>query len=209
SWRLMFMTFHGTPRVSNEILSQAHEPPFSMMVPLLLLAGGALLSGWLFHSAFIGHHQAEFWAGAIFTNPENHILEAAHHVPKWVKLMPVLMMSGGFLLAWFFYILAPSLPHKLAGAQQIAYRFLLHKWYFDEIYDFLFVMPARWLARLLWKKGDGAIIDGLGPNGISAVIKNFAAKIMRLQTGYLYHYAFAMLIGICLFVSWFIIGGLK
>ncbi|MGI9393000.1 MAG: NADH-quinone oxidoreductase subunit L, partial [Parvibaculales bacterium] len=144
SWRLMFMTFHGTPRVSNEILSQAHEPPFSMMVPLLLLAGGALLSGWLFHSAFIGHHQAEFWAGAIFTNPENHILEAAHHVPKWVKLMPVLMMSGGFLLAWFFYILAPSLPHKLAGAQQIAYRFLLHKWYFDEIYDFLFVMPAHW-----------------------------------------------------------------
>jgi NADH-quinone oxidoreductase subunit L len=116
-------------------------------------------------------------------------------------------MIGGFVLAFFFYIRNTSLPGKLAAMHWPVYQFLLNKWYFDELYDFLFVKPAFWLGRLFWKQGDGAVIDGMGPNGIAARVADGSGLITRLQTGYVYHYAFAMLIGVAAIVSWFSFGG--
>ena len=117
------------------------------------------------------------------------------------------MMIGGFLVAWPFYIRRPDLPEELARQQYVLYEFLLNKWYFDEIYDFLFVRPTMWLGRLLWKGGDGFIIDGFGPDGVSARVLDVTRNVIRLQTGYLYHYAFAMLIGVAMAVTWFMFYG--
>ncbi len=117
-------------------------------------------------------------------------------------VLPTVMMAIGFLIAWWFYIRSPETPRRLAEQQGILYRFLLNKWYFDEIYDFLFVRPLKWLGRFLWKKGDGWFIDGFGPDGISARVIDITRNVVRLQTGYLYHYAFVMLIGLSLLITW-------
>jgi NADH-quinone oxidoreductase subunit L len=204
SWRLAFMTFNGPTRADKHTIEHSHESPMVMLVPLFVLAVGALLAGWVFHEYFIGEEQALFWGGAI---ARNEIVEKIHEVPLWVKLTPFDAMIAGFVLAFFFYIRNTSLPGRLAAMHQPIYQFLLNKWYFDELYDFLFVRPAFWLGRLFWKQGDGAIIDGLGPNGIAARVAQGSGLITRLQTGYVYHYAFAMLIGVAAIVSWFSFGG--
>ncbi len=202
SWRLIFMTFHGTPRASHDVMHHIHESPNVMLVPLYILGAGALLAGVLFEGYFFGHEYAEFWKGALFTGAENHILEEFHHVPALVKWTPFIAMLAGLLLAYQFYIRSPQTPKLLAARHHGLYQFLLNKWYFDEIYDFLFVRPAKWLGSFLWKQGDGAIIDGLGPDGISARVGDVTARVVKLQTGYLYHYAFAMLIGVAALVTW-------
>lgn len=207
SWRLIFMTFHGKTRASNEVLSHAHESPPSMMIPLFLLAGGALGAGAMFSSLFIGGSAEGFWAGAIFTLDGNNILEDLHHVPAWVKFSPLVMMSLGFVTAWYFYIRSPETPKTLAKEQELLYKFLLNKWYVDEIYDFLFVKPAFWVGRFFWKQGDGRTIDGIGPDGIAARVLDVTRGINRLQTGYVYHYAFAMLLGIAALTTYFMFGG--
>jgi NADH-quinone oxidoreductase subunit L len=120
-----------------------------------------------------------------------------------VAITPTVLMAVGFAIAWYFYIRRPDIPAELARPHDVAYRFLLNKWYFDEIYDFLFVRPAKRLGYLLWKGGDGFVIDGLGPDGISARVLDVTRSAIRLQTGYLYHYAFAMLIGAAAFITWF------
>jgi NADH-quinone oxidoreductase subunit L len=130
-----------------------------------------------------------------------HVAEE-HHAPLWVVLTPTVMMAIGFLIALWFYIYSPDTPRRLAEQQVILYRFLLNKWYFDEIYDFLFVRPIKWLGGFLWKKGDGWLIDGFGPDGISARVLDVTRNVVRLQTGYLYHYAFVMLIGLSLLITW-------
>ncbi len=206
SWRLIFMTFHGAPRASEEVMHHIHESPPVMTVPLIILAGGAMLSGVLFAGYFVGHDYAEFWRGALTLAGEN-VMEAAHHVPGWVKLMPLIMSASGFVLSWLCYVKAPDVPGRIARMHAPIYQFLLNKWYFDEIYDFLFVRPAKALGRFLWKKGDGATIDGLGPDGVSAAVANLAARARRLQSGYVYHYAFAMLIGVAAIVTWFMAMG--
>ncbi len=206
SWRLIFMTFHGKPRASHEVMHHVHESPPVMLVPLFILGAGALLAGVLFEGHFFGHEYAEFWKGSLFTGAENKILEEFHHVPLLVKWTPFIAMTGGFLLSYLFYIRSPQMPKDLAAQHRGLYQFLLNKWYFDEIYDFLFVRPAQALGRLLWKKGDGAIIDGLGPDGIAARVGDITARATRLQTGFLYHYAFAMLIGVAALVTWMMIG---
>ena len=129
------------------------------------------------------------------------------HLPLDIALAPTVMMVGGFLVAWLFYIRRPDLPVALARDHQVLYKFLLNKWYFDEIYDFLFVRPAMRLGRLFWKGGDGYIIDGFGPDGVSAWVLDVTRNVVRLQTGYLYHYAFAMLIGVAAFITWFMFTG--
>jgi NADH-quinone oxidoreductase subunit L len=203
SWRLIFMTFHGRPRASAEVMRHVHESPPVMTVPLALLALGALLAGLLFYSAFIGEESGhEFWKVGLFFSPENHILEEMHHVPFGVKVLPFLMMALGLAMAYLFYLQSPEIPRRLAERHQALYKFLLNKWYFDEIYDFLFVRPAMWLGRFLWKKGDGWFIDGFGPDGVSAWVLDMTNRVVRLQTGYLYHYAFAMLIGIAALITW-------
>jgi NADH-quinone oxidoreductase subunit L len=206
SWRLAFLTFFGTPRASHEVMHHVHESPQVMLVPLYLLAVGAVLSGVLFEGYFYGHHYAEFWKGALFTGAENELLEEFHHVPAWVALSPFIAMLLGFVTAWYMYIKSPSTPRVLAQQHRVLYQFLLNKWYFDEIYDFLFVRPAKRLGTFLWKEGDGRVIDGFGPNGIAARVMDVTDRVVRLQTGYLYHYAFVMLIGIAALVTWMMLG---
>ncbi|OYR09041.1 NADH-quinone oxidoreductase subunit L [Brucella grignonensis] len=206
SWRLIFMTFYGKPRASAEVMHHVHESPPVMLVPLMLLAVGALLAGFVFKEYFFGHEYAEFWKGALYTAPGNEILEHYHHVPLWVKLSPFIAMLIGLVTAWVFYIRAPHIPKALAERHRGLYQFLLNKWYFDELYDLIFVRPARWLGRFFWKVGDGKIIDGYGPNGVAARVLDVTGRVVKLQSGYLYHYAFAMLIGVAALVTWMMLG---
>ncbi|UVF17417.1 NADH-quinone oxidoreductase subunit L [Microvirga terrae] len=184
-----------------------HESPLVMLVPLLVLAIGAVLAGVIFHGAFIGEGYEEFWKGAIFTGPNNHILETMHHLPGWVPLLPTIMMILGFLVAVYMYIIDAKQPAKLAADHPILYRFLLNKWYFDELYDAIFVRPAMAIGRFFWRTGDQRIIDGLGPDGISARVLDVTRGVVRVQTGYVYHYAFAMLIGVAALVTFYLFRG--
>ncbi len=206
SWRLIFKTFHGDPHDRHHY-DEAHESPHTMLVPLGALALGSVASGFPFKEIFAGHDVAEFFRESLKFADGNHILEAIHHVPLWIALLPTLMMAVGFLVAWQFYIRDPSMPVALARQHDALYKFLLNKWYFDELYDLVFVRPAKWLGRLLWKGGDGWLIDGFGPDGISARVLDVTRNVVRLQTGYLYHYAFAMLIGAAALITWFMFGG--
>ena len=203
SWRLVFMTFHGKPRANAEVMSHVHESPMVMLAPLGVLALGALIAGFLLSGVFIGEGVEEFWRDALFVSQGNRILEEIHHVPFAVKSLPFIMMVLGFAISWYFYIASPETPRRLAARHDLLYRFLLNKWYFDEIYDYLLVRPAKWIGRFLWKKGDGWLIDGFGPDGVAARVQDVTARMVRLQTGYLYHYAFAMLIGIAALATWF------
>jgi NADH-quinone oxidoreductase subunit L len=139
--------------------------------------------------------------------PGNNALEAAHAVPSWVKLTPIVVGAVGIVVAYVLYMAVPAIPARLAAMSGPLYRFLLNKWYFDEIYEALFVRPANYLGRGLWKAGDGAVIDGVGPDGIAAVTLELARRAVRLQTGYVYHYAFAMMIGVAALVTWYLLAG--
>ena len=207
SWRLIFLAFHGKPRASKKAMSSAHESPPVMLVPLALLALGSLAAGYFFKDLFIGAGADAFWQSALFTGPNNHMLEAIHHVPWGVAAAPTIMMVLGFATAWIFYIAVPETPSLIARTFEPIYLFLLNKWYFDELYDFLFVKPAMRIGRLLWKVGDGTVIDGLGPDGIAARVSDVTNRVVRIQTGYVYHYAFAMLIGVALLVTYFMFAG--
>ena len=145
--------------------------------------------------------------GAIFIGPDNHVLEHAHAAPAWVKVSPFVAMLIGLGLAWVFYIYDPEIPGRLAAQQRPLYLFLLNKWYFDEIYGFLFVRPARRLGRLLWTRGDGEVIDGT-VNGIALGIVPFFTRLAgRAQSGYMFHYAFAMVAGIVVLITWMVLAG--
>ena len=226
SWRLFFMTFMGQPRWGHDDHAhdhhahahgdhdhdhghshEPHESPLVMTIPLILLGAGALFAGLVFAPAFIGEGYGEFWKGAIFTSEHNHILHAMHEVPEWVKQSPFVMMLGGFVLASIFYLWKPHLPGQLAQSQPLLYKFLLNKWYFDELYDIIFVRAAKAIGRFLWKQGDGRVIDGMGPDGVSARVLDVTGWAVRMLTGYLYHYAFAMLIGLAGFMTWYMFGG--
>lgn len=249
SWRLIFMTFYGKPRGDKHTHDHAHESPAVMLVPLGVLALGAIFSGMIWYNAFFGHtdtvgkffgvpyaeaaahgddhsddhaddhgaakaddhgkaekHHYVFTGkpgeGAIYTAEGNTVLSDAHEVPKWVKVSPFVAMLIGFVTALWFYIWSPALPAKLAASQRPLYLFLLNKWYFDEIYDFLFVNPAKAFGRLLWKKGDGRVIDGT-INGVAmGVIPFFTRLAGRAQSGYIFTYAFAMVLGVVVLVMW-------
>jgi NADH-quinone oxidoreductase subunit L len=187
---------------------QPHESPLVMLVPLGLLAVGAVLSGVVFMKKFTDEAGIKgFFRDSIFMRPENHIIHEFHSVPGWVPWTPFVMMAIGFALAWYMYIRRPDVPVQLAREHQGLYQFLLNKWYFDELYDRIFVRPARWLGRFFWKKGDGWLIDGFGPDGIAARVVDITRGVVRLQTGYVYHYAFAMLIGVAALATWFMFSG--
>lgn len=207
SWRLIFMTFHGKPRASKEVMDRAHESPLVMMLPLYLLAIGALIAGIVFAEYFVGDHYEEFWQGAIYFGHENHIMHDFHEVASWVPWAPTVAMLTGFLFAVWYYVRSPDIPRRLAEEHDTLYRFLLNKWYFDEIYERIFVRPTRWLASFLWKKGDGWLIDGFGPDGVSARVVDVTRNIVRLQSGFIYHYAFAILIGAAALITWMLFGG--
>jgi len=206
SWRLIFKTFHGEPH-DHHHYEEAHESPMVMLVPLFVLAAGSFAAGWPFKEYFAGHHVEEFFRHSLAFSKANTILEDMHHVPALVVYTPTIMMVIGFAVAWLFYIRDPRIPVEMARNHQLLYRFLLNKWYFDELYEFLFVRPAKWLGYTLWKRGDGWLIDGFGPDGVSARVLDVTRNVVRLQTGYLYHYAFAMLIGAAALVTWFMFAG--
>ncbi|MGD9670069.1 MAG: NADH-quinone oxidoreductase subunit L [Hyphomicrobiaceae bacterium] len=252
SWRLVFMTFHGKTRAEPDVYKHAHESPMVMLVPLGVLASGAVLAGFVFSPYFIGDMMTGFWgtsiaqAGGAVANATataagdvaqaiglagqaggeaaghaagaaGHAADAAHgvaaahggghhHPPTWVVWSATLAMAGGFGLSYLYYIAAPWLPEATAKAFRPLYLFLLNKWYFDELYDFLFVRPTLWLGRALWKGGDGALIDGTIDGTARGVVWT-TGRIVKLQTGYVYHYAFAMLIGVALLISYFIFAG--
>ena len=203
SWRLIFKTFHGEPHDKHHY-DAAHESPFVMLIPLGVLAAGSILAGFPFKELFAGHGIEEFFRESLKMNPK--IIEEMHHIPATIAFLPTVMMVVGFFVSWLFYIRKPYLPVELANQQPLLYNFFLNKWYFDELYDIIFVRPAKWLGRFLWKKGDGFLIDGFGPDGVSARVLDVTRNVVKLQTGYLYHYAFAMLIGAAGLITWFIFG---
>ncbi len=206
SWRLIFKTFHGEPHDAHHY-EAAHESPKVMLIPLALLALGSIAAGWPFLSIFKGADVEHFFRESLKFGANNHVLENMEQLSLLTSMAPTVMMAGGFLVALLFYIFRPDLPVSLARDQRVLYEFLLNKWYFDEIYDFLFVRPAIWLGRLFWRGGDGFLIDGFGPDGVSSRVLDLTRNVVRLQTGYLYHYAFAMLIGVAALITWFMFAG--
>jgi NADH-quinone oxidoreductase subunit L len=195
AWRLMFLTFGKTRNGANH--ADAHESPLVMLIPLAVLALGAAVAGFLCERIFIGEASAEFWGTALVAT------HGQAEPPEWVSLAATVAMLCGLILAWLYYVAVPSLPAITARVFEPVYLFLLNKWYFDELYDALFVRPALRIGRFLWKVGDGTIIDGLGPDGIASRVLWTTGRVVRLQTGYVYHYAFAMLIGVALIITCF------
>ncbi|MBR0659866.1 NADH-quinone oxidoreductase subunit L [Neoroseomonas oryzicola] len=208
SWRLIILTFHGTPRADHDTMEHVHESPAVMLVPLLVLAAGAVLTGAVFAPNFIGHHWEEFWRGAIVNAQHNEIMHHVHEVPEWVPLLPTVLGLSGIGLAYILYMLAPSIPGQLASTFGGVYRFLLNKWYFDELYDAIFVRPTRALARVLWQTGDATIIDGV-PNGAASLAADVARGAVRLQTGRVASYAFTMIAGLAVFVTMLAFGAAR
>ncbi len=230
SWRQFLMTFHGPYRGAKEEkfahansgahahdeppdgedpghghalrLSEVHESPYSMLIPLFVLAVGALFAGGIFAHLFIGSGATGFWHGTIaaIAGASSHA-EAA--IPAWVEAAPFVLTIIGFLIAYYYYVLHPELPPVMAARGGLLYTFFYNKWYFDELYEVIFVRPAFWIGRLFWRGGDGMIIDGIGPDGVAARVIDATREAVRLQSGYVYHYAFAMLIGVVVLATWF------
>ena len=214
SWRLIFMTFHGKYRGKKEVLDHAHESPMVMVIPLGILAFGAAFAGLIFYKSF-AYNVNDFWHGALpmagghaelaptnlyaaaETTASDSDYGGGHHdYPAWVLWAPFIVSLLGFVLAWFTYMYKNGVEKRLAAEGGPLYRFLLNKWYIDEIYDATVVRATRWLGDLFWKRGDIGIIDRFGPNGVSAAAMAGAKKLSKIQSGYLYHYAFVMLLGI-------------
>ncbi len=223
SWRLVFLTFYGSPRwAGSEHIQHAlhdahdghhapatgtggyhpHESPVSMLIPLFILGAGALGAGWLWHTHFVGPEGGEFWRGSLAFRKD--LMLAMEHVPIWVVWTPSVAFFAGLLGAWYAYLRAPHLPARAAGAVPALYAFLTHKWYFDELYDAIFVRPAFAIGRFLWVRGDQQVIDRFGPDGVAAAVAGGARAAKRFQTGYVYSYALVMLVGLAVAAAWFL-----
>jgi NADH-quinone oxidoreductase subunit L len=225
SWRLMFLTFWGTPRwIQSEHIQHSvhktpeqagadttggyhpHESPLTMLIPLGVLATGAVFAGFLFHNQFVEAAEgAAFWAGSLAF--DEHLMHAIHEVPLWVKLSSTVAMLTGLGTAIFLYFFGKDRPARLAATFSPLYQFFFNKWYFDELYNLIFVRPAFWLGRLFWKTGDEGTIDRFGPNGIASVIASGSGVMKRFQSGYLYTYALVMLLGLAAAATWIIVQG--
>jgi NADH-quinone oxidoreductase subunit L len=204
SWRLLFMTFHGKSRADHHALEHAHESPWVMLVPLLVLSVGAIGAGWALHDWFIGADFQHFWNGSIFNGQGNDIIENIEKVPDWVEQAPLVLGLLGIAIAFVMYIVNPLLPVRMAQVFGAIYRLFLNKWYVDELYNTIFVQPAIRLARLLWQVGDVTLIDGV-PNGLAELTSDGSRQAVKLQTGSLAVYAFAMLIGVVVLVAIFML----
>ncbi len=220
SWRLIFMTFHGKHRGEKKVLDNAHESPMVMLVPLFVLGIGALAAGALFYGSFMGYGAANFWQEALPAGsyaelaPTNlyaaaetgHASDASHggghhDFPLWVLWAPLLVSVLGFVIAWFMYIYDNGVEKRLKSEGGPLYRFLLNKWYIDEIYDATIVRGVKVLGDLFWKKGDIGLIDRFGPNGVAAAAMAGAKRLSSIQSGYLFHYAFIMLLGLAVILA--------
>ncbi len=205
SFRLLILTFHGKPRADEHVMAHVHESPYVMTVPLVLLAVGAVAAGWIGHGWFLEEAGGGFWQKSIVVLKTHTAFASREEIPTIIGLLPTIVGVVGVIVAIYMYAIRPQLPKDMANTFRPLYLFLLNKWYFDEVYDFLFVKPAFWLGRALWKEGDGRVIDGFGPDGLATVSRGVARRFSILQSGYLYHYAFAMLIGVAAFVTWYFV----
>ncbi len=217
SWRLLIMTFHGKPRADHHVMDHVHESPPVMTVPLAILAVGALFSGALLYGGFAGVptevtavpvesspliDKAAFFGKSIFVMPQNDSVAHAHHVEAWVKNLPTAMGVIGIFLAWLAYSKIPAIPAFFVRVFRPLHTLFFHKWFFDEIYDALIVKPTVALGKGLWIGGDKALIDGLGPDGFAALSRKIGQIVSKFQSGYVYQYAFVMMIGLLALVSW-------
>ena len=223
SWRLIFLTFFGTPRwIESEHIQHSvhktpaqagadttggyhpHESPLPMLIPLGVLTVGAVAAGFVFHHAFIdAEHGAAFWNGSLFFNA--HLMHEMHEVPLWVKLASTVAMLIGLVTAILMYLVNNSLPAKLASALSPLYRFFLNKWYFDELYNHIFVKPSFALGRFFWKVGDEGTINRFGPDGAAVLVSSGSRVAMKLQSGFLYSYALVMLMGLVAALTWLMV----
>ena len=198
SWRLIFKTFHGTYENKDIKIDEMHESPLVMIVPLFILALGAIGSGYLFKELFIGYNSsANFWGNSIF------FLEplSQNHPPKWFILLTPILVVLTIPFSYILFVKNKDLLINFVSTNRPLYQFLKNKWYFDELYDFLFVRFFKFIGKFFWKKIDGAVIDKFGPDGISNVIKFLSNKAVKFQTGYVYQYAFVMLIGFSILLT--------
>jgi len=205
SWRLIFLTFHGKPRASKEVMAHVHESPPVMIWPLLVLAAGAIFAGMIGYHWLVGEGREAFWGDSILVLPGHDSIAAAETAPFWVAKLPLAMGVAGIFVAWIAYVVQTGIPAWFARWFRPIYLFLLNKWYFDELYDAVIVRPTMWLGVRLWKDGDGTVIDGFGPDGFAKMTRGMAAVLSRFQTGYLYHYVFAMFVGAVVLVSWYVL----
>ena len=201
SWRLIFMTFHGTFNNKNISLSKVHESPAVMLVPLLFLALGAIFAGYAFKDYFIGSQFIQFWNNSIFFLKEFVL----HHPPLWFLLLTPILVLLAIPLSYYFFVKDKKFLDGFVEINKPLYNFLVNKWYFDELYDFLFVKPAKKIGTFFWKIGDGTIIDGLGPDGLAKLVKLVSDKAVQFQSGFLYHYAFVILIGLSILLTYMMI----
>jgi NADH-quinone oxidoreductase subunit L len=204
SFRLIFMVFHGETRADKKVYDHAHESPKTILIPLLLLSIGSIFAGYVGYNLLhmVSAHD-NFFDNAIFVAAQNrNLLEEIHHTPILVKYLPIIVGLIAFVLAYVLYIRRPDLPAKIANMFKIFYNISLNKWYFDELYDKIFVNPLKRLGLVFWKLIDNNIIDNLGPNGFAALSRVFAGKVSKVQTGYIYHYCIAIVLGVLGFLSY-------
>ena len=201
SWRLFFKTFHGNYNNKSMLIEKMHESPLIMLLPLIILALGAVFAGYLFKEMLIGHDYLDFWKNSIF-----FVKKIEHlHLPFWLLLATPLLVVVAVPITYYLYIKDTSILSGLKKFNEPLHNFLLNKWYFDELYDFLFIKPLKFIGFVLWKKGDQNIIDRYGPDGFSKVIKFFSNKAVKFQSGFIYDYAFVMLLGLSLLLTYLII----
>ena len=198
SWRLLFMTFHGSTRASNDIFNKAHESPIVMTAPLAFLAVGSIFSGFFLSDYFIGSKENDFWLVSLILSHNDH------HLPFLQTLIIKLSVAFGILSATLIYFYRKELANSLAHNLGPLYSLSFNKWYIDELYNKIFTRPFFYLASLFWKRGDTQLIDEYGPNGVSRLINFFSKGLSLFQSGYLYHYAFVMLGGLVIILTWFV-----
>ncbi len=201
SWRLFFKAFHGTYNNKKIAMNETHESPIVMLIPLVFLGVGAIFSGYVFKSNFIGHSSSEFWQGSIF-----FLNEIKHEaIPLWFLLITPILVTISIPISFYLYILSPKTLENFKNTNLPLYNFLLNKWYIDELYEKIFVNPSKKIGSFFWKKGDVGIIDKFGPDGISKLVKIISNKTGRLQTGFIYDYAFVMLLGLSILLTYLIL----
>ena len=208
SWRLLIMSFHNQPQANERVMAHVHESPLVMILPLGVLAFGAIVAGFSFQHYFVGAGAESFWGKSIFVLPQHDSIAAAHHgLPHWVGWAPLIVGLAGIGLAYVFYMIRRDMPGVMVKTFGGIHDFLYRKWYFDELYDMVFVRPAKALGLGFWKAGDGMLIDGVGPDGLAAATQSMARSTGRMQSGYVYHYALAMVAGVVALVAWFTVHG--
>ena len=201
SWRLMFMTFHGKFMSKKFIIKDVKESPMIMILPLIILSMGAIFSGYFFKDLLIGDESSNFWLNSIF------FLETVLHdkIPLWFLLLTPVLVISAIPLSYFLYVKNQNILEKLKEKNKILYKFLLNKWYIDEIYEFTLISPIKKIGSFFWKKIDENTIDRFGPNGISKIIKLISNKAVQFQSGYIYDYAFVMLVGLSALITYLIL----